>query len=405
MKLTKPQKQISDDLNRFRVVAAGRRFGKSYLSINELAKFARHPHQRCLYTAPTYRQAKTVIWDDLKTLLSNVRWIRKVNESDLTVTLVNGSTISVRSTDNFDALRGGKYDFIVMDEFADSDPQSWYSVLRPTLSDRGGHALFIGSPKGRNHFYDLWVSAHNTPDWAAWQFTTLDGGNVPESEIHSAQRDLDTRTFEQEYLAQFVNYSGVIYYAFDPAKTIPFTDAIPQTLHVGMDFNTNPMSAVIAVVTDQITHVFDEIMIYSSNTHEMCEEIRRRYPKQNIVAYPDASGSAMKTSANGISDHIILKNSGFRIQSGKTNPPVDLRITTVNSGLEHHRLLIDPGCKNLIQCLTKQTYKPGTRIPDKSQGHDHMNDALGYLMYHTQPIGEKPGKTHTPLRRNSGRML
>ena len=79
--------------------------------------------------------------------------------------MINGSTITLRSADNYDALRGGKYNFIVLDEFADMNPEAWFSVLRPTLSDMQGHALFIGSPKGRNHFYDLWIDAGVLEDW------------------------------------------------------------------------------------------------------------------------------------------------------------------------------------------------------------------------------------------------
>ena len=119
MKLSEPQQVVSNDHHRFRVVSAGRRFGKSFLSINEIAKYARHPEQSVLYVAPTYRQARTVIWDELKTRLYEKQWIAKVNESDLTITLVNNSKISIRSADNFDALRGAKYNFIVMDEVAD----------------------------------------------------------------------------------------------------------------------------------------------------------------------------------------------------------------------------------------------------------------------------------------------
>ena len=145
MQLSKPQTEISQDSNRFRVVAAGRRFGKSFLSINEMAKFARYPNQRVLYIANTYRQAKQVIWDELKTQLYAVNWIDKVNESDLQIQLINGSRIFVRSAENKEALRGTKYDFIVMDECADINSETWFTVLRPTLSDTGGHAMFIGS--------------------------------------------------------------------------------------------------------------------------------------------------------------------------------------------------------------------------------------------------------------------
>jgi phage terminase large subunit len=199
MKLTTPQQTISNDPARFRVVAAGRRFGKTFLAINELAKFARYPKCRVLAIANTYRQIKGTIWDELKEQLAPLNWIKKVNESDLHIELINGSKIFLRSADNKEALRGAKYNFIVLDECADMHPDTWFSVLRPTLSDTGGHALFIGSPKGRNWFYDLWIQGNATDDWSSYQYTTIEGGNVPPEEIEAAKRDLDQRRFEQEY--------------------------------------------------------------------------------------------------------------------------------------------------------------------------------------------------------------
>ena len=216
MKLSPPQQQVSSDPHRFRVISAGRRWGKSFLSINEIAKYARHPDQHVLYVAPTYRQARTVIWDELKSRLYDRQWIQRVNESDLTITLVNGSKISIRSADNYDALRGAKYNFLVMDEVADIKADCWYQVLRPTLSDTQGDALFIGTPKGRGSwFFDLYQQYKDNTDWNSYQFTTLDGGNVTPEELESAKRDLDERTFTQEYEAKFVDYSGMVFYSFD----------------------------------------------------------------------------------------------------------------------------------------------------------------------------------------------
>lgn len=389
MKLTAPQKTISADDNRFRVVVAGRRFGKSYLSINEIAKFARKPNQRCLYVAPTYRQAKTVIWDDLKTMLYAVNWIKKVNESDLSILLVNGSKITIRSSDNKDALRGAKYNFIVLDECSDMDPDTFYTVLRPALSDMKGHALFIGSPKGRNWFYDLWISAGATDDWNAHQYSTIEGGQVDAEEIEAAKRDMDERQFQQEYMATFVDYAGVIYYAFSEDNVQPFNkiSLTPrEPIYVGIDMNINPMSAVIGVINKSgVLHIIDELEIYSSNTNELVQEIKARYPHRLINAFPDASGQALKTSAAGITDHIILQNAGFKVRVGNTNPPVVDRINSVNSLLcntqQERKLLIDPSCKRLRECLIKHTYKEGTRQPSKTDGYDHLLDALGYLVY------------------------
>lgn len=400
MKLTSPQHAISNDNNRFRVVVAGRRFGKSYLSINEIAKFARLPNQKVLYVAPTYRQAKTVIWDDLKEMLYAVNWIKKVNESDLSILLVNGSKISIRSSDNKDALRGAKYNFIVLDECADMDPDTFYTVLRPTLSDTKGSALFIGSPKGRNWFYDLYVQAGATEDWNAHQYTTIQGGQVDEEEIEAAKRDMDERQFQQEYLASFVDYAGVIYYAFSEENMKQYdrsTLSPRDPLHIGMDFNINPMSAVVCVINKTGTmHIIDEIEIYSSNTLELINEIKARYPNRTIFAYPDASGQALKTSAAGITDHIMLQNAGFKVKVNKTNPPVVDRINSVNSMLCNNygerKLLVDPSCKRVRECLIKHTYKEGTRQPNKDGQYDHLGDALGYVVYQNFVIGREYNK-------------
>jgi len=411
MKLKSAQKTVSQSKARFRVIAAGRRWGKSWLSINEMAKFARFPDQRILYVAPTYRQAKTVIWDDLKNSLSDINWVAKINESELMITLVNGSTITVRSTDNKDSLRGGKYDFIVLDECAFIDPDAWFSVLRPTLSDRQGHAMFITSPKGRNWIYDLWVQAKYQDDWEQFQFTSLSGGNIPSTEIEAARRDLDTKTFEQEYEAQFVTYSGIIYYNFtdDNVKVMPMeTHSLP--LHIGIDFNLDPQAAVIGFQHANGLHIFDEIEIYGSNTNELVMEINRRYPNRKIFVYPDASGAQRRTSANGVTDHLILQNAGYKLQVGSINPAVQDRISAVNSAFLSStgiiKLTIDPKCVRLIKCVQSQSYKEGTRIPDKAHGTDHMNDAIGYVINKMFPIRRDYGdNSHSgPIRRNTGQM-
>ena len=403
MRLSKPQQLVSDDPTRFRVVAAGRRWGKSTLAINEMAKFARMPGQRVLAVAPTYKQCKNIWWNDLKSLMIEKRWAKKINESDLQITLINGSTITLRSSENYDALRGAKYNFIVLDEFADMNPVVWYQVLRPTLSDTQGHALFIGSPKGRNHMYDLWLMAHDTEDWSSYQSTTLEGGWVDPEEIEAAKRDLDERTFEQEYEAQFVNYAGVIFYAFEQDNVQAWSGFADQRtpIHIGMDFNNSPMSAVIATKTHEILHIFDEIEIWGSNTNEMVQEIRNRYGmNRQIYVYPDASGMRKTTNSGGVSDHIILQNAGFRLVADSTNPSVADSIASVNamfrSGSGERKLLIDPKCRSLINSVTKWTYKPDTRIPDKNSGHDHMADALRYVTHRLFPLQVKPKTDYVP---------
>ena len=411
MRLTPPQQTISDSDARWRVVSAGRRFGKSYLSINEMAKFARFPNQRVLAVAPTYKQVKNVLWDDLKAMLIDRNWVKKINETDLSVTLINGSKITLRSADNFDALRGGKYDFLVMDECADINKEAFYSVLRPTLSDRQGHALFIGTPKGLgNWFFDLWNNAKTLPGWASWQFTTLQGMNVPPEEIEAARRDLDAKTFEQEYEAQFVNYAGVIFYAYteDNLRDHPGLQE-GESIFCGIDFNTSPITAAVATKTADGLHFFDEISIYGSNTNELADEIRRRYGYgRTIFVYPDSSGGRKQTSSGGFSDHIILQNAGFKVVVDSINPPVSESIASVNallcSSTGDRRLLIDKSCRQIRESMLKYVYKEGTRQPDKDNGFDHMADCIRYIthkLYPLRPVIQSSGKSF----RHTGRMI
>lgn len=394
MQLTDIQSKILNNQTRFVVLVAGRRFSKTFIAINSLAKHARHPGKKCMYVAPTYRMAKQIAWEDLKEMLRERNWIKKINESNLEITLVNGSLIMLRSADNKDSIRGIGLDYVVIDEAADIPglQETWQAVIRPTLSDREGHAMIIGTPKGKGFLFDLFNTAKTSEDWISYQYTTAQGGQVSEDELAQARRDLDERTYKQEFEAGWVEFAGSIYYSFGDhnliTKSVPLQQGTP--IHIGWDFNVSPICAVLAYKTLTGLHIFDEIEIYGSDTQEMCNEIRQRYPDQRFIAYPDASGARRQTSSGGLSDHIIIQNAGFKIVCGSKNPPVKDRIASVNSVLKQDniRLTIDPKCVKVINGLRKHTYKEGTRQPEKDGATDfsHFNDALGYLVYANYPV-------------------
>ena len=307
--------------------------------------------------------------------------------------MINGSLIALKSGNDPDNLRGSGYDFVVFDECADLKPEVWYEVVRPALSAQKppGHALFCGTPKGFNWFKELYdLGKTSDPDWFSHQATTLEGGNVPEKEIEDAKKDLDSRTFAQEYLASFETYSGIIAYNFHDDNIKEYKEDIGDMILIGMDFNVDPMSAVVMVKTETGLHAIDEINIFGSNTNEMCEEIRNRFPKQKVLVFPDPAGAQRKTSASGKTDISILQNAGFGVKYRQRHPAVKDRINALNSVLKNtqgeRRFFVDPKCKQFIKSMRQHAYKEGTQIPDKGSGFDHIFDAGTYLIEFVYPV-------------------
>ena len=405
MPLNKAQKEIAKSTARFRVFVAGRRCGKTWFAIREMAKFARFPNKTIWYIAPTYSQAKNIVWEELCKKMTDLGWVKKINQNELSIKLVNNSKISLKGSDRYDTLRGAGVDFLVMDEYADMKREAWEVTLRPTLSSQTppGSALFCGTPRGFNHFKDLYdYGQRGDKDWQSWQFTTIDGGNVTEEEIERAKEDMDQRQFQQEYLALFQNFSGVIYYNFSREKHMKTKEFDENgRIYIGMDFNIDPMSASICQIIDGTLHQFDEIAMYGSNTEELCQEIMNRYNSAMITVAPDPAGHQRKSSANGRTDITILQKY-FNVEAKRKHDPVRDRVNNVNSLLESAdgtiRFSIDPKCSNSMRCLERQVYKDGTAVPDKDGGFDHQNDALGYLVSHLSPIKKTVRESARPSR-------
>ena len=388
LSLRHAQGQVFESRKRFRVLVAGRRFGKSYLSCIELLRGAiERPGETFFYAAPTYRMAKDIAWKVMKKLVPKA-WIKSKNETDLKIELVNGSTIELKGTENAMALRGRSLAGVVLDEAAFMDREVWFEVIRPALADKQGWALFISTPDGTaSWFYDMWCYCEEgDKDWARWQFTTIDGDNVPAAEIEAARGQLDPRTFRQEFEASFENLSGLVAVSFSDANIDKVVQDLPVLpLLLGVDFNVDPMSGVCAVKKGNDLWVFDEIvMTGGATTWDFCEEVQRRYGvDRRIIACPDPTGGARKTSGIGVTDHTILKRSGFKVSSPRAPWKIRDKITCVNTALLDasgtRRLFIHPRCKELIKSLRTLTYAQGTGLPNKNLGVDHSFDALGYL--------------------------
>ena len=393
------QMEVYRSKARYRVVVAGRRWGKTALSRVLIIKKAQKPKQKIWYVAPTYKMAKQIMWVDLMDAIPR-KWIRKVNETSLTVTLINGTRIELKGADKPDSLRGVGIHFLVLDEFQDMHEEVWTLALRPTLADTGGDAIFIGTPKAYNYLYELYKKGRNpkliaSGEWESWQFPTITSPFIPLSELEAAKRDMDEKSFRQEFEASFETMSGRVYYPFDRSihiqPNIEFNPKLP--IWVGMDFNIDPMSTVIyQPQPNGELWAIDEIVLFGSNTEEVCEELEKRYwrHQSQIVVYPDPAGG-QRQHARGETDMDILREKGFkRIKYRRKHPLVADRVNAVNRMLKdangNVRLKVNPKCKHFISALEQTIYKKGTREVDKSMGLEHSADAGGYCIELEFPV-------------------
>jgi hypothetical protein len=405
MPLSAKQQEIADCETRFRVVLAGRRGGKTFLAMREVCRFASKPNSVVWMLANSRQQIKSLCWTKLKKKLSKLNWIEDTNESELTIKLKNNSQICLKSAEQGDNLRGESISFICVDEFCDIDIENiWHQIIRPSLSDKRGHALFTGTPKAGNQAArDLYDNHLTKPNWASFSYTTAEGGFVDADEIAQAQQDLSPKVFLQEYCASWQVFAGIIFGEFGehnirevrkPTETEP--------VFIGMDFNGTPMSAVIGRQTATGIEVYDEIYLDNSNTQEMIDEIRSRYPRNPVTVFPDPAGVQRKTSAGGNTDIKLLEIAGFTCRYHRQHPLVRDRINSGNSLFFKRpdgstRFFIDPRCKKTIACFKNWAYKPESLQPDKDRGWDHGADASTYWIQYSFPI-TKPIPESRPQR-------
>lgn len=209
------QKEIHKNLKRFNVLVCHRRFGKTVFAINEILKTAltstlKRP--RVAYIAPTYSQAKRVVWDYVREFATPVPGV-KFNEAELRADFPNGARLQLGSADNPDTMRGQYFDQVVLDEYAQHPPRMWGEVIRPALSDREGGAIFIGTPQGHNNFYDIYVKACDLEDWYTAVHKASETEIIPEKELRAARHEMSPEEYDQEYECSWSAAIRGAYYA------------------------------------------------------------------------------------------------------------------------------------------------------------------------------------------------
>ena len=376
-KIDGKRREILNDPSRFKVLSCGRRFGKSFFSLLFLLNKPLEANERRWIVFPTYRQAKMVSWNLLKSIFANKQ--ATINETELSITLDNGAKIELKGADKPDSLRGVSTTMVVMDEYAFMKENVWGEIIQPTLAESRGEALFVGTPSGLNHFYDLFVKGQSdNSDYKSWQFTTLDGGFISKDEVENAKKNLDKRTFQQEYEASFLTAANRCAYNFSRDIHCRVMEKSPR-MFWGIDFGVASYMTAILMCENTAgeVYVFDEIGLQNSNTFELAKLMQLK--GRGLPVYPDPAGKA-RTSNSTKSDHKILQEAGFTVIAKKANPTQKDRMNALNRMLEDatgkHKLFINPKCTKTIRDLELCTLENGQML--KTETLSHFLDGLMY---------------------------
>lgn len=389
MILHKTQAEIALDQHRFQVLCCGRRWGKTTYAIEKIKGKALKTSRRIAYIAPTYQQARDIAWQMLVKELKPIT--KKINESrlELEVYTQDGKTsyIALRGWEAIETLRGQHFDYIVIDEVASMRNfwLHWQEVVRPTLTDRKGQALFISTPKGFNHFYDLYNTVDE--DYKSFHYTSYDNPFIPSEEIDKAKQEIPEDRFAQEYLADFRKTEGLVYKEFDRNRHV--TDQEPKTIIdtlAGIDWgHTNPASTH-RYRKDSDRHYWIDREFYK--TKQTTEQIIQSIDYQPSKVYPDPA------EADRVDQAI---KAGLNCRS--VSKDIEAGIDTVKELFKQNRIHIHPSCKNLIQELETYHYpdkKPGLNekeLPVKE--NDHAMDEMRYVlhmeeMHYSEPLPQDP---------------
>lgn len=344
---------------RFSCLVAHRRAGKTVSCLNDLIKAVVTcplPNPRGAYIAPTYAQAKDVAWMYLREYTRGIPGVR-YHESELRVDLPNGARIRLYGAENYDRLRGLYFDYVVVDEVADMKPEAWTEVIRPTLTDRRGRATFIGTPKGRNLFYDIYRMAEKNPEmWFAAKYPVNLTDILDEDEIEDAKLSMPPSVFAREYMCDFsVEASNQLISLHDCEQSIARTEARkvgPVVIGVDVARFGDDRTVIIVRDGDVISEIFarrgDDLMMTANNVFKLASP--ERYNAQRI--FVDGAGVG-----GGVVDR--LKQMGM------------INVSDVNSG---RRAMDEQSFVNLrAECWAKmcEWLKTTGQIPDM---HEFVDD-------------------------------
>ncbi len=424
---------------RFKTVSAGRRSGKTEIEgkrrlVIDALEETEVLGARFIAAAPTVAQAKEIFWNDLIALTPG--WaVAKINRSELTLEMVNGSRLMVCGLDRPQRIEGSPIRKIVVDEIANCPSDAWAAHIRPALSDPNclGSASLIGVPEGRNFFYKMvkHAQACTTGEWD--HFTWFSADILPPAEIAAAKAGMDPLTYAQEYEGSFITFEGRAYYTFAVANQVPLAYDPKLDLIFCFDFNREPGTASVWQEQERGSCCVGEVWIpQNSNTPAVCNRLIKDWGKDGtdhkgrVKCYGDATGGARGTAKVQGTDWDLISQrlraafpgtvqvAGMELHRvsmnvSKRNPPERVRVNAVNSRIEAadgtRRLFIDPkAAPHMVEDLEGvRLLAGGSGEIDKGRHKrsggvrnemlTHLSDGAGYYMekVHTVQDGKRGG--------------
>lgn len=388
MFLTKAQAEIAVDLHRFRVVRIGRRGGKTTLAVEEIKGKAIAKPSRICYIAPTYQQARDIAWELLKKQLLPIILIANESRLEIRVRTQQGgqSLIILRGWESIETLRGQAFDFIVIDEVAMMRGfwSNWQEVIRPTLTDTEGEVLFISTPKGYNHFYDLCNLELKDKTFKSFHCTSYDNPYISKDEIDTAKAQMTPERFIQEYLADFSKTEGLVYKEFNRDKHL--YQQLPEQARdyekiAGIDFGFTHPAVVLDIRTDGERFYVENEWVKTGRTEIQIAEYVVGCKFDAVYPDPESASAIEELKRHNINVREVVKGKDSVISG----------IQKVRELLINGKLKINQNNTFTISGFEMYTYDDETErgIPEKPlKVKDDEMDALRYPIM--MLLGSKP---------------
>lgn len=397
----KHQAKMMSAKKKFMLLVAGYGSGKSHaLHLCAITDVVQYPGIKVLILAPSYDLLKLNNIPAILEILNEWGLSYTQNKSDNVIKLANNSQIIFRSMDNPSRIVAFEVCRSYVDE-ADVPPitqmeMAWNKTLGRTRQVLVHNSEIVSNrvwafstPEGFKFCYKRWVKQGGAA-YGLVRARTQDNPYLPADFVQSLRDTYPAQLIEAYLNGEFVNLtSGAVYYAFDRLVHNVDTEANEtEKLYIGMDFNVNKQAAVVFVKRGEEYHAVWEFKD-QLDTPTTIEAIKKRFERNPIIVYPDATGRSQTTTGAGKSDHSLLKKAGFLVKVRSTNPFIKDRVAAVNSAFEHNKLYVNTElCPEFTEALEQQVYNVNN-TPDKTSGHDHINDAAGYPIAYIMPVTDR----------------